>query len=248
MKEKIHLTFTNNNKSYSFCSIIEKKNGELIIIPRFAEFVTNKEFGFPEIERQIKNQHYTIHNSPNSKLNSVLNHTIEYIDGNKDNTKTFTKAFKINNLFCPIYFCRNIDFILPKYLLKENENKIKNLRLGEFNPKQKTLYYMVVVSNNNKDLRTSKHNLVTIKSKKYSVHVIWSFGIIPSHSTGAKIHFGTLPEIESKNKEGSLTIFALSSNVALVHCNNQVMNNELKPHWSSSNSFFAKIVKEPFYY
>ncbi len=201
IKTKFGFQFENNFHSILGCS--ENLKGELVIFPSFAQKFSEKEFVNLNNDKQIRNQHYTIHNSPHLDSENVLNHTLEFVDETKLNTRIYTKAFKRTNSLIPIFLARGQDFSNSRY--QTFKNPINNyITLGEYDPKITTLYYMVVIGNAEFIFDENYHdiNIITINFKKYSMSLLWNFAHIPSHSTGSKSHFLTLPNYHTQIKEG----------------------------------------------
>lgn len=188
---------------HTILSVHENNSGELIINPSSAENYSEIEFGNPNAEKKIKDQHYTVHNSLQFEDENVLNHTLKYEDGTKTNTRIYTSAFKRTNLYCPVLQVRGQDFSIDRYK-SQKKSKYIYISLGDYNPKLSTLYYMIAVSNpgltfndNFPDL-----NVRTIHFQKYSFHILWSYCLVPSYSTGMKSHFFTVTEFETQIKNG----------------------------------------------
>lgn len=205
-KNKYKFILRSENRSYNILSVLETKNNELIILPRFAENYSEIEFGNTTKDEPIKNQHYTIHNSPNSKEGvNVIKHTLEFETSEPITTRIFTRALKHNNLLCPLFLARCQDFKKDKYSGNFENDIIVDL--GEYNPTESTLYYMLIIgrecdSFNNYNLLDINFN--TIHFKQYSLSILWSYGRAPSHITGNKSHFLTLADenIIQQFKEG----------------------------------------------
>lgn len=200
---KTFLIFEIENKCYSICSIKENKKGELLILPRFAENYSEIEFGNPNNDKEIIDQHYTIHHSRegNEDVN-VLNHTLCFKNEVKKNTRIYTRAFN-NNLFCPIITVRGQDFAIERYECTKKETD-KYVDIGKYLPKESTIYYMIVASSagNKFNGDYSDLNYINLSFENFSIIILWSYGIIPSHSTGHKIHKLTQPEFKSQLEEG----------------------------------------------
>ena len=110
--------------------------------------------------------------------------------------------------------------------------------LTTYNPKKSTLFYMVNVCRISDPLPkySSNYNFKYIKFKKFNILVIWSFINIPSHTSGARCHFETMPpEDIAKNKvslaEGYDAIQLLNSykNVissSIIEFGNTLMNED----------------------
>lgn len=200
---KTSLTFDFEDKCYSICSFKENKKGELLILPRFAENYSEKQFGNPNNDKEIIDQHYTIHHSRegNEEVN-VLNHTLCFKNEVKKNTRIYTRAFN-NNLYCPIITVRGQDFTKERYQCKRNETD-KYVNIGKYLPKESTIYYMIVASSagNKFNGDYSDLNYINLNFENFSLIILWSFGIIPSHSTGNKYHKLTQPELRSQLEEG----------------------------------------------
>ena len=71
-------------------------------------------------------------------------------------------------------------------------------------PKQSTVYYMIVATKPKSKFNGKYQdiNKINLDFKNYSLILLWSFGMIPSHSTGNKCHFLTLPDYCTQLKEG----------------------------------------------
>ena len=188
---------------HTIISVHENTKGELTINPEFAEKYSEIEFGNSNAEKKIKAQHYTVHNSPQFEDENVLNHTLEYIDGSKTNTRIYTRAFKRTNLSCPVLQVRGQDFSIDRYKTQKKAT-YTYMALGDYNPKLATLYYMIVVSNSGFTFKDNfpDLNVRTAHFQKYSFSIIWSYGLVPSNSTGNKSHFLTQQEFETSIKEG----------------------------------------------
>jgi len=191
------------NNFHAILSVHENSIGELTIAPSFAEKYSEIEFGNPNGDKKINEQHYTVHNSPQFEDENVLNHTLKYVDGTKTNTRIYTRAFKRTNLSCPVFLVRGQDFSIERYKTQKKDT-YAYITLGNYNPKIATLYYMTVVSNSGLTFDDSftDLNVVTIHFQKYSFSLLWSYGLVPSHSTGNKSHFLTQKEFETQIKEG----------------------------------------------
>jgi tetratricopeptide (TPR) repeat protein len=188
---------------HTILSVHDNKIGELTIAPSFAENYSEIEFGNLNAEKKITDQHYTVHNSPQFEEENVLNHTLKYVDGTKTNTRIYTRAFKRTNLSCPVLLVRGQDFSIQRYRTQKDD-KNNYISLGDYNPKTATQYYMVVVSNLGLTFSNDYPdlNVETIHFQKYSVSILYSYGLVPSHSTGNKSHFLTQKEFETQLKEG----------------------------------------------
>lgn len=201
---KTKFGFVINGDFYSLISITENKLKELLIFPSFAENYSEIEFGNPNADDPIKNQHYTVHNSPNSIDNiNVLKHTLEFSNAEPKITRIFTRAFKQTNSLSPLYISRFQNILNERYKIKRNERDTY-IDLGGYEPTKSTLFYMIIVGNSQNllDENFKDININTIHFQKYSVSILWSFGIFPSHHTGQKLHFLTMPEYDCQLKEG----------------------------------------------
>jgi tetratricopeptide (TPR) repeat protein len=188
---------------HAILSVHENEKGELTINPAVAEKYSEIEFGNLNADKKITAQHYTVHNSPQFDDENVLNHTLDYFDKTKTNTRIYTRAFKKTNLLCPLFLARGQDFSNERYISRKKET-YTYVTLNDYNPKAATVYYMVVVSNSGFRFNGEYPdlNVVTIDFQKYSLSLLWSYGLVPSHSTGSKSHFLTQIELESQLKEG----------------------------------------------
>lgn len=201
-KSNLRLVFKVGKETYKLLSVTERKCDDLIVAPNKSEFYRdfNKEVIIEE-NLKIKNQKYSVHCSPNSKtgINAIV-HRLEY--GNKKiNTNLYTKALKKNNLFIPLYSARSPNLLNKEYKTDLKRNKIINL--GTYDPNISVLYYQIIISNTERDFNISSEidfNFKSIKFRKFTLTIIWSFGILPSDGTGAKIHFTTLPDETIKNQ------------------------------------------------
>lgn len=200
---KTYLTFELNDQFFNICSFKESNKGELIILPKFAENYSETEFGNPHSDQEIEDQHYTIHHKRQiNQYVSVINHTLKYKNGTQDNTRIYTRSFD-NKLFCPIFLVRGQDFSIERYICTKNDRD-KYISLGKYTPKQSTVYYMIVASKPKSKFkgRYEDLNIINLDFKNYSIILLWSFGMIPSHSTGSKGHFLTLSDHSTQLKEG----------------------------------------------
>lgn len=200
---KTLLTFDLEDKCYSICSFKENKKGELLILPRFAENYSEKEFGNLTNDKEIIDQHYTIHhNREGNEEGNVLNHTLCLRKEEKKNTRIYTRAFN-NNLFCPIITIRGQNYATERYECTRNEID-KYIDIGTYLPNESTIYFMIIGSSAGNKLNGDYNDLnyINLNFENFSIIILWCFGIIPSHSTGNKFHKLTQPEFKSQLEEG----------------------------------------------
>lgn len=209
---KTHLIFESNGQLFNICSFKESTKWELIILPKFAENYSETEFDNPHSNKEIEDQHYTIHHKRQVNQDvSALNHTLKYKNGTKNNTRIYTRVVK-NKIFCPIFLARGQNFSIERYTCTKN-NRDKYISIGNYMPKQSTVYYMIVATKPKSKFKGKYQdvNIINLNFKNYSLILLWSFGMIPSHSTGNKCHFLTLPDYCTQLKEGYREVEVINS-------------------------------------
>lgn len=172
-------------------SIKERNNGDLVIMPKYAEHYREPTTE-PNNNIKIKQQKYSVHCSPNSKEFNVCMHNLELSDGNTIRTPQYTKTVKSNNgRLTALYYCRCPDLSIDRYKLN-NKDQNKSFCLDEFDRHANTLYYGIFICSNSKksylSFQTGEQNYKTFKFSNFTVLFVWTYQYIPSHLSGAKIH------------------------------------------------------------
>ncbi|WP_434035369.1 tetratricopeptide repeat protein [Formosa sp. 4Alg 33] len=202
-KTRTFLTFELKDKCYYICSFKENNKGELIILPRFAENYSEIQFGNPHSDEKIIDQHYTIHHVREGKDDvNVINHTLILKNNFKRNTRIYTRAFT-KKMFCPLMTVRGQNFTNERYELIKNDNN-KYIDIGEYLPNESTIYYMIIATSidNKFEGNYNDLNFLNLRFENYSLVVLWSFGMIPSHFTSNYYHKLTQLEFKSQLEEG----------------------------------------------
>ncbi len=176
-------------------SITERKNFDVVIKPQQAEFYRDAGTEHNNKNPIIKNQKYSIHcsNLSTTNINAIV-HTLDLSSGETKKTRNYTKALKENNLSALLYFARCPDLNNPNYHTDRERNQI--VSLGNYNPKEVVLYYMIIVSNKDQtfnDLNFPDLDSYTYSLNKFNISVIWSFAHMPSDNTGDKLHLLSIP-------------------------------------------------------
>ena len=104
--------------------------------------------------------------------------------------------------------------------------------MGEYSPKNSTIYYMIIATSAGNKFNGDYDDLnyYNLNFKNYSVIIIWSFGIIPSHWTGNKFHKLTKPDLRSQIEEG--------------YEENEIINQYRLDRQLQHNSFLSFLKKE----
>lgn len=169
-------------------SIKERKNGDLIIMPKYSDYL--REFGAPpENSDEIKHQKFSIHCSPNSKEFNVCMYNLDLSDGTNIRTPQYTKTIKSDNgKLTVLYFCRSPDLASDKYKLN-NKDQNNCVCLDKYDSRTNTLYYGIFIcSNSGKSFLSFQNGQLNYKKFRFSnftILVVWTFQCIPSHFTGA---------------------------------------------------------------
>jgi len=175
-------------------SVKERENGDLVINMRSAEFYREAGNILSDEDPKITNQKYSVHCSKNSKeqINAIV-HRIKFSNGKETSTSNYTKALKQTNKYAAIYAARAPDLSIEKYRVNPDERK--HLLISSFESKMGTLYYMISVCNHESEMVAEGNDYLVkyIPFTHFKLAIIWSFSPIPSHSSGVKSHFMTIP-------------------------------------------------------
>ncbi|MBK6265642.1 tetratricopeptide repeat protein [Marivirga sp. S37H4] len=201
-RKQIYFVLNHEGKTLKLLSVLENRNQSLTIFPARAENYTEVEQGNNDADEPITNQKYSIHNSDNSEFgNNYIHHTINHPNGKTQESFIVTQALKNNGLHVPLFSARTQDLSNERYIINRKQ-KHNYVELGEYKPKKSTLYYMLIVSVSEPKINADDFNFKTLKFSRYFITIFWSFGLIPSHSTGNKTHFLT---INDKNLQQHLS-------------------------------------------
>jgi hypothetical protein len=186
-------------------SVKERGNGDLVINMRSAEFYREAGNIMSDEDQKITNQKYSVHCSRNSKeqINAIV-HRIKFSNGKEIITSNYTKALKQTNKYAAIYAARAPDLSIEKYSVNPDERK--HLSLASFETKMGTLYYMISVCNHESEIVSDGNDYLVkyIPFTHFKLAIIWSFSPIPSHSSGLKSHFMTIPSENLKSDDVQL--------------------------------------------
>lgn len=239
-KSDYRIVLNDGDKIYRLFSVSELKNGDLVIALNSAEYY--REFCKPHSNNapKINSQKYSVHRSLKSEadINSIV-HTLKLDNGKDIRTSHYTKAIKQNGTYACILTARSPDLTNPKYLTN-NERSI--ITLDDYHH-QSTLYYHIVVSKPELSLANmidKDINFRTIQFAHFSVSILWSYGYLLPHNTGAKSHYMTFaedtlpkhPNITYAMEEGgsdSEIIKEFRRSRAVLHSEFSVLISELYP-------------------
>jgi hypothetical protein len=123
-------------------SVLEKKNGELIIPVRSAErYGHTYSSAIPILE-----QRFSIHPSLKSKDYTTIKHTTNLVDGTQVSSVALTDAIKLRTGFSIVYVKRVQDLSPEKYLLSEADaNSSTLIKLPPIKPPTEMLFYGLLV-------------------------------------------------------------------------------------------------------
>ncbi|MGJ8661563.1 MAG: hypothetical protein ACSHXL_05970 [Bacteroidota bacterium] len=204
-------------------SVSERNNGDLVVSLLPSKFYKATELDGLKIKRQkhsihqslestlginaslhgleIKRQKYSIHRSLTSEsgINAIV-HRIELEGAKNLDTGNYTKAMKSKGRYAALFSARAPDLSSERYTVQAEDRD--HVVLDEYSAKKATLYYMLLVcSPDHKELKDFKDARVKyIPFEYFKLVVLWSYGNYPSHSTGLKVHFATIPlgDLEGK--------------------------------------------------
>jgi hypothetical protein len=191
-------------------SVKERSNGDLVINMQAAEFYREEYNPLSNQDPKIINQKYSIHcsNKSKEKINAIV-HRIKFCNDKVITTSNYTKALKQTNNYAAIYIARAPDLSLPKYAVKPSDRSY--VSISTFDTRLATIYYMICVCNHVTEAIAEdiNYSVKYIDFIHFKLAVIWSYSPLPSHSSGHKGHFMTIPP-EDSNQENEALIKEIS--------------------------------------
>ncbi|MCU4328707.1 hypothetical protein KTG55_02715 [Acinetobacter pittii] len=210
-KKEIVLCFNLENQGLKkFLTIKERKNNDLVIMPRYADHYREAN-AVPDNKVKINHQKYSVHCSPNSVEFNVCMHNLDLSDGTTFRNPHYTKTIKSNSdKLTALFFCRSPDLSTDRYKLSDKDQSL-SLCLDEFNPQANTLYYGIFICSNNRksflSFKMGEQNYKTLKFSNFTVLIVWTYQYVPSHFSGAKVHFLSIDD-KKLNREIGSNIFS----------------------------------------
>jgi hypothetical protein len=171
-------------------SIIEKQNGELILIPKTADRMETGD------GPRILQQRYSIHPSPNSSDFSTIKQTINAEDGQSITSVVLTDAIKRKTGFS-ILLVRRVQNLTPdKYILEKSAKKYERaFVLADYDPELYTMFFGVFIGHNDTPFDVRPQDIVVshFPFARFKIILFTSLAPMPSHWTTSYAHAVTLP-------------------------------------------------------
>lgn len=189
-----------NHGTRKFFSINERNNGDLLLIPKYSEYVREltKE---PDNIKQIKQQKYSIHCSPKSKEFNVCMFNLELSNGEIHRLPQYTKTIKSGSgKLTALYFSQSPDLSIEKYKL-DGKDQDKFICLDKFNSRVNTLYYGIFIcSKSTKSFlcfKNGQQNYRTFNFLNFTILVVWTYQFLPSSYLGSFMHVVSFDDHET---------------------------------------------------
>jgi len=213
-KSDCRVVLKDGDKLYRLFSVMERRNGDLVISLNTAEFYRKIGSNLSGDDPKINNQKYSVHRSLKSPTNiNAIVHTLNFDNGEEKRTSHYTKAIKQNNNFAPILLVRCPDLSATRYLTN-NDRCI--ITLDDYHHSS-SLYYNLVIGP--LDFSFDEYceddiNFRTINFTHFSLSILWSYDhLLPNH-TGAKAHALTFPDENSPQMLN--TIYQLENGLSAI--------------------------------
>jgi len=177
----------------------------LLLIAYSDEIRTNGEWPTSTNVKKIKHQKYSVHRSLKSSTGiNAIKHSLILEDGEEIETSQYTRAIKSDNGFAIIYSTRHTNMASDRH----NAEKIQGeeINMGKMESTRFTLISHVLVGSLNQELLLPEHecfNLIQIKTSHFTVALVWSFVMLPAHSSGAIKHRMTIALPDNSGQIGS---------------------------------------------
>ncbi|RVT43674.1 hypothetical protein [Sphingobium algorifonticola] len=197
-------------------SVLEKKNGDLIVRPRNS---VNHE-GFDGDDR-ILTDRISVHTSDRSG-GTTIKRTFEVASGDRLACAAYIRNSK-ENLLWPTRFVRWQDFrILPKPVAKSGKDSFVDM--GWFNPAVQALVTSLVIGGRNNELpKIPGFDLHQASFSRFKVGIYCTFVCTPAYSSGDSFETGTSDQrlnddpVGTQLPDGAASLTAEQLNEVLAH-------------------------------
>jgi len=175
-------------------SIIEKQNGELLLVPKTGARMETHDGPL------LLEQRYSIHPSPNSAEFTTIKQTLNAEDGQSITSVILTDAVKKKTGFSIIFVRRVQNLESDRYILKESTKKHeRTFVLAEYDPDLYTMLFGVLIGHPDTKFDATASGIVVnhFPFKQFKIILLESIVMMPSHSTSQYTHAVTLPPEEA---------------------------------------------------
>lgn len=155
--------------------------------------------------KEIAEQRFSVHPSPFLPDENVIHYTM-YVDGSpKIEHRHYTRAIKINRRFALMFAKRCTDLSIGRYNLSSGKGEV--ISICEYHPTKFTLFCSVLVGPSGLPFDVPNfdccefHNIVEREFGQFKLVLVYSFFSLPSHSTGAISHYGTIDPATQSDEE-----------------------------------------------
>jgi hypothetical protein len=184
---KIRFVINAGQKPRLLFSVLERRNGDLILVVRTAERIGYDHRGNPD--DAILEQRYSIHVSPNSEEYSTIKQTLNTADGQSRNSWQLTNAIKKRTGFAMIYGRRPCRLDIKRFELEPND-KNEMCDLGSFDQQKRNLVYLVFIGHPDRPFIKSYGvgwRVVQRNFSNFRIVVLYHVMPLPPHRTSSAV-------------------------------------------------------------
>jgi hypothetical protein len=203
-KHTLRFFIKDRDKPRALLSVSERPNGDLVLRMRAGGVWRDTGALLPgEARTQLhgrpfRQQHYSVHVSPNSPTGiNVIKWTCELDDGEKVTLGNYSRAIKRDKTFAPIFVHRCSNLEGDAYDLRTKDAEL--ISLGDYDPALFSLVYMVMVGPRGYSIHpnpASSVQMVKHDFSQFNLTVIWSFLSVAASVTCYTLHCITKPDLE----------------------------------------------------
>jgi hypothetical protein len=171
-------------------SIIEKQNGELILVPKHGERMETHD------GPKILEQRFSIHPSPNSLEFTTIKQTLNAEDGQSVTSVVLTDAVKKKTGFQILFVRRVQNLLSERYILKPSAKKFeRSFVLADYDPELYTMFFGILLGHPDTPFDVKMNDVVVshFPFSRFKIVLLTSIAMIPSHWTTSYAHAVTLP-------------------------------------------------------
>lgn len=171
-------------------SIIEKQNGELLLVPKTGARMETHDGPL------LLEQRYSIHPSPNSAEFTTIKQTLNAANGQSITSVVLTDAVKKKSGFSILFVRRVQDLASDRYTLKESTKKYeRTFVLADYDPNLYTMLFGVLIGHPETIFDASASGIVVshFPFQRFKIILLTSIIMMPSHWTTQYTHAVTLP-------------------------------------------------------
>ncbi len=201
-QHKTTFVATVDGQYFPLFSILEKPNGDLIIISKSAS-----RWGFPHRNIEMLEYRYSIHVSPKSPTFTTIKYTANLSDGQHRTSVAITDAVKCRTGFAPVFVELTPNPSLRSVRLSESDNE-NIVQIADYRPRRQTLHYGVFVGAPTFCFPVMVGNIKVVQHtfKQFGIVVLSSLFEFPSASIGGNAVAMTLDPNTPKSREDQLKL------------------------------------------